>query len=143
LSVEQAKTAHKMWATDPEQKLAYSGATKWARRHCPQVIMGVHTIEDLEAIQEREEAEAKPRRPAPKSLADLMHQDIQAKPTNIDADAPPIPEPLTLAQEFAACTTLKEATALRDRISGPDGSGNEQEAAEAEELFAEWCKLNR
>lgn len=49
LSVAQAKTANEMWVKDPEQKLAYSGAIKWARRHCPEVVMGVHTIEDLEA----------------------------------------------------------------------------------------------
>lgn len=147
LSVDQAKTANKMWATDPEQKLAYSGATKWARRHCPQVIMGVHTIEDLEAIQEREDEESKPRRPAPKTLADLMHEDVkQPQTANIDAGEPetePKHPELTLAQEFAACATLKDATALRDRISGPDGRGTEEEAEHAEELFAQWKKLNK
>jgi len=83
---------------------------------------------------------------APRTLSDLIAKDMQAAATkqtetNIDADAPQ--SELTLAQEFAACTTLKEATALRDRISGPDGIGNEQEAAQAEELFAQWVKLNK
>lgn len=49
LSVRQAKTNNKMWTNDPEQKLVYSGVTKWARRHCPEVILGVATEDDLDA----------------------------------------------------------------------------------------------
>lgn len=54
LSVEQGKTANEMWIKDPEQKLAYSGAIKWARRHCPQLVMGVRTVEDLEQMNDSE-----------------------------------------------------------------------------------------
>lgn len=50
LSVGQAKTDNKMWKTDPEQKLCYSGATKWARRYCPEILLGVATDDDLEHI---------------------------------------------------------------------------------------------
>lgn len=56
LSVRQAKTANDMWIRDPEQKLAYSGAIRWARRHCPEITLGVVTDDDLERI-----AEQKPR----------------------------------------------------------------------------------
>lgn len=52
ITLAQAKTQNKMWVTDPEQKLWYSGVIKWARRHCPEVIMGVLTEEDIERIQE-------------------------------------------------------------------------------------------
>lgn len=48
LSVGQAKTSNKMWTADPQQKLWYSGATKWARRHRPEVLLGVMTDDDLE-----------------------------------------------------------------------------------------------
>lgn len=50
LSVKDAKTDNDMWRKDPEQKLIYSGATKWARRHCPEVILGVLTDDDVERI---------------------------------------------------------------------------------------------
>ena len=52
LSVGKARTKNEMWTKDPEQKLVYSGAIKWARRHCPEVILGVVTEDDLERIQE-------------------------------------------------------------------------------------------
>jgi len=52
LSVGQAKTGNQMWTKDLEQKLVYSGATKWARRHCPEVILGVLTDDDIEKMNE-------------------------------------------------------------------------------------------
>ncbi len=57
LSVAQAKTANQMWTKDPDQKLYYSGVVKWARRHCPEVIMGVLTDDDVERIADKPKVE--------------------------------------------------------------------------------------
>jgi hypothetical protein len=54
VSVAQAKTDNSMWTKDPEQKLGYTGATKWARRHKPQIILGVQTDDDLDSMDMRE-----------------------------------------------------------------------------------------
>ena len=35
------------WATDPKQQICYVAIRKWARRHKPGVILGVHTPEEL------------------------------------------------------------------------------------------------
>jgi hypothetical protein len=51
LSVGQAKTDNKMWTTDADQKLVYSGVTKWARRHCPELMLGVLTLDDLDKMK--------------------------------------------------------------------------------------------
>ena len=82
LSVRQAKTENRMWTEDPRQKLVYSGSIRWARRHCPEVVMGVLTDDDLERIREREE-DATPATPAPpRSLADLTARlEAPAEPT--------------------------------------------------------------
>lgn len=69
LSVHQAKTSNEMWTKDPEQKLAYSGAIRWARRHCPEVVMGVQSVEDLERIADSEAAK---KLPAAKTLDALI-----------------------------------------------------------------------
>jgi hypothetical protein len=42
----KVKTDNQMWAKDPDQKLCYNGAIKWARRHCPELILGVITEDD-------------------------------------------------------------------------------------------------
>jgi hypothetical protein len=52
VSVKQAKTQNQMWTKDPEQKLVYTGAIRWARRHKPEVVMGVLTEEDLDTMRE-------------------------------------------------------------------------------------------
>lgn len=58
LSVGQAKTDNGMWIKDPDQKLFYSGVAKWARRHCPELILGVMTVEDLEGLRSGREEQA-------------------------------------------------------------------------------------
>jgi hypothetical protein len=50
LSVAQAKTDNQMWKADPDQKLVYSGVIKWARRYCPELVLGVLIDDDVEKI---------------------------------------------------------------------------------------------
>lgn len=38
------------WATDPQQQITYAATKKWARRYCPDVILGVYTPDELEAF---------------------------------------------------------------------------------------------
>lgn len=51
VKVKDARTNNKMWNTDPEQKLCYNGAIKWARRHSPELVMGVISEDDGERIE--------------------------------------------------------------------------------------------
>ncbi|GAA2867090.1 hypothetical protein GCM10010837_18000 [Aminobacter niigataensis] len=37
-----------LWKTDPRQQLGYYAARSWARRHCPEVILGVYDREEAE-----------------------------------------------------------------------------------------------
>lgn len=52
LSVGDARTTNQMWTKDPEQKLVYSGSVKWARRHAPEILLGVLTDDDLDRIRD-------------------------------------------------------------------------------------------
>lgn len=36
------------WATDPQQQITYVAVKKWARRYCPDVILGVYTPDEFE-----------------------------------------------------------------------------------------------
>lgn len=51
LRLGDARTDNQMWRKDPDQKLIYSGVVKWARRHCPEVVLGVLTDDDIERIE--------------------------------------------------------------------------------------------
>ena len=43
-----ARTNNKVWNTQPDQQLAYHGARVWARRHTPEVMLGVYSEEEME-----------------------------------------------------------------------------------------------
>lgn len=40
-----------LWKSDPQQQLGYFAARSWARRHCPEVILGVYDREEAEQFQ--------------------------------------------------------------------------------------------
>jgi hypothetical protein len=63
LLLSQVKTDQKMWTADPEQKIFYSGATKWCRRFMPDLVLGAVSVEDIERIEyvSRTDNQAVPR----------------------------------------------------------------------------------
>ena len=52
------------WATDPKQQLSYACLKKWARLHCPDVILGIHTTEEVELRETPEEKDVTPLKAA-------------------------------------------------------------------------------
>lgn len=46
--IKDARTGNKVWNTQPDQQLAYHGARVWARRHTPEVMLGVLAPEEME-----------------------------------------------------------------------------------------------
>lgn len=40
-----------LWKSDPEQQLGYFSARSWARRHCPEVLLGVYDRDEVENFQ--------------------------------------------------------------------------------------------
>lgn len=38
-----------LWTADPRQQLAYLGAKRWARLHCPDVVLGLYSEDELSA----------------------------------------------------------------------------------------------
>lgn len=140
LKLSTFTTGKSRWAKDPAGMIVKCAEASALRKAFPTQLGGLYSREEMDhlsdtRIEKRDAGIVSPMVTA--SSLDQLAASIEKE------FKPPIVEPLTLAQEFAACTTKAEATALRDRISGPDGSGNEAEAAQAEELFAQWLKLNK
>lgn len=49
-----------LWKSDPDQQLGYFSIRSWARRHTPEVILGVYTADEVETF-EPIEREVKPK----------------------------------------------------------------------------------
>lgn len=129
LRVGDAKTENQMWRKDPEQKLVYSGAVKWARRYCPEVVLGVVTDDDIDRINESQPQlanaqevkpvfDSEPETPEPVAAKpSKMPRKVAAKP-DAEKSAPatePTPEP---AAEVEVPTPVVEPEpAAQDRLA--------------------------
>lgn len=127
LSVRQARTGNEMWAKDPDQKLAYCGAIRWARRHVPEVLDGVLTEDDLEAIAEvsvppadtrtAEEVAAEveaARKAAMQKQRDALKGTATSKPADAPTTSPP---PASQGPAAAAKVEAKPtATPITDAV---------------------------
>lgn len=103
------------WTRDPDQKLCYSGATKWARRHCPQVILGILTDDDVDKIAAEEpKAEAKRKRVfiGQDEQPEKTHEPEQPKKEPIDMDA--------FAEHVYACKTLAALDKAEKALDGKE-----------------------
>ena len=74
LLMTQARTRNStLWADDPKQQLAYLALKRWSRLHCPDVILGVYTPEEL--AEPRGEIDVTPERPGTSS-ADALADEL-------------------------------------------------------------------
>lgn len=67
VKLKDARTSNKVWQTQPDQQLMYHGVRVWARRHTPELMLGVYSPEEFDdptAMPAK-----KPPRPAPLELA--------------------------------------------------------------------------
>lgn len=46
---KDAKTSNEQWTKQPDQQLAYHGARVWARRHMPELMLGVYSAEEFDS----------------------------------------------------------------------------------------------
>jgi hypothetical protein len=105
--LRSVKTDNKMWTSDPDQKLLYTGVIHWARRFCPGVLLGISTVEDLERIdQEEREKNVMPR--APSTLdsfgngAPVTPAPAAAGAGTVGGDAQAEPMPVSVGEEPVA-----------------------------------------
>lgn len=48
LTLQEAKTSNGMWTKQPDQQLVYAATRVWARRHAPEVMLGVYAPEEFD-----------------------------------------------------------------------------------------------
>ena len=88
LSLTMAQVGHvrnsPLWAADPRQQLAYLAAKRFSRLHCPDVILGVYTPDEL-----ADRGNSEPRNVTPKTAnagaESLMQRVSKAKQATAEA----------------------------------------------------------
>ncbi|VXB51039.1 DNA single-strand annealing protein RecT-like protein [Pantoea brenneri] len=115
LMLSQAQVRNStLWASDPKQQLAYLAVKRWSRLHCPDVIMGVYTPDELEG-EPRGERDITPR-----STADLntmigsSNEPAQAADSHGGLDDDVLVA--GLQEEIELADTLEKAVAIGEKI---------------------------
>jgi len=87
-----------LWQTDPQQQLGYYSIRSWARRHTPEVLLGVYAPDELD--ENRGPDQAKDVTPRP-SMADRLPGARQAETgfsaANVDAEIASATQPTATA----------------------------------------------
>src|SRR5262245_5411338 len=63
--IKDARTANKVWTSQPDQQLMYHGSRVWARRHAPELMLGVYSPEEFDEPAPLQPRSKLPPKPAP------------------------------------------------------------------------------
>jgi hypothetical protein len=115
VTLNEAKTSNALWTKQPDQQLVYFGTRAWARRHAPEVMLGVYSPEEFDQQPHRDtfagptiEHAHEPAVEQPKPLVEPKPMTHPAKPTVTQwLDA--------LALELAAAEGSEEVDAILAR----------------------------
>lgn len=134
LRMKDARTGNDMWKKDPDQKLVYSGSIKWARRYCPEVVLGVLTDDDLERITEVAPLPPAPQRKSLDSLADELLDRKTVTVASVEASPePPVDFNAELLEaietEINACAGIRDVDVVLDRYTNPEATLDEEQRA--------------
>ena len=98
--LKDARTNNQHWAKSPDQMLAYHGARVWARRYCPEVMLGVYAPEEMD--------DAPPAVPLPPARGPVMDAEPEAlRP--VMASGPTVAEGWPVLTPAGAIVTVKPA----------------------------------
>lgn len=99
VALKNAKTQNKVWQTQPDQQLMYHGVRVWARRHTPELMLGVYSPEEFDEPTPARPAAKLPPMPAKNVMLPPHDEetgeiiDDSPLPSAVEAAAPAPPEP--------------------------------------------------
>jgi hypothetical protein len=105
------------WATDPMQQIGYLAIRKWARRHTPDVLLGVYTPEEhqtRETVRDMGAAQEVPRAQAASGIS--RTEDVKQR---MKRSAPPkLADVLRVIEDATNADELTAAGELATRLTG-------------------------
>lgn len=133
-----------LWKTDPEQQLGYYSARAWARRHVPEVILGVYDRDEIMDEQEQVQPPAPPTPPVelevidpPKPKATKKKEQVEEAVTEtVDKKETPPTEEIDVAgiaqeveEALGNCRSIEELQEVWDEFDLMAKYGSNEDAA--------------
>ena len=91
-----------LWRNDPDQQLGYYSARAWARRHFPELLLGIYTKEEIETERIIKDVTPEPSTYAQKAMQ--ARAAARAEPEIPDADEVDQADPMEDVREDAAAS---------------------------------------
>lgn len=147
LSMAQVGTVRNspLWVADPRQQIAYLGVKRWGRLHCPDVLLGVYTPDELEempaggGVKDVSPAPAQSRAASIKDKLRGQKAPAAAKAPDdvIDAEAEKVE--LTLQSVKGGITAATDPVSMKSALADVElflqDEGNEQHRDEISQLY--------
>lgn len=133
-----------LWKTDPDQQLAYYSTRAFARRHCPDVLLGIYDPDELAAANMRDVTPARPSLAARLKVADGA-EGFSAE--HVDAETGEVTEEDPETEAGAGGAASQEAASLTEEKSEDAASetasddADQAAADEAEETLLDKGRL--
>ena len=130
-----------LWKTDPRQQLAYYGARSWARRHCPEVILGVYDRDEMEGRGPDNARDITPAQPSVMQRLQARQQEVQETREGFDADfvqreteslSAPAADPIDEPSEASPSPDVESGTGSPAPSDGPALDHSEDEHDDGE-----------
>lgn len=150
VDLKDAKTTNQMWTRQVDQQLVYFATRAWARRHVPEVMLGVYSPEEFDAsppfngttLDHTPESTpaAPPPSPAPKRRTarewlDNLALSLSVAQTEADVDAIVATDEVQKALAGFRNGALSELNALMAEAMARVGTPHDPETGEVEEGF--------
>lgn len=127
-----------LWASDPKQQLAYLATKRWSRLHCPDVIMGVYTPDELQEATPRVERDITP----PAATAHGVNSLINSKPEQKDQARNEGRVPDEILKSFTDAASNAESVETLDLIfNGGTWPDSKKRPGAKDALSGKWLEM--
>lgn len=124
ITLAEAKTTNQFWTRQPDQQLVYFGTRAWARRHAPEIMLGIYSAEEFDEPAPRQDFAGptidgiSTTEPGGKTSGQVLPPDLSKGELRdaINAEIPLTPAPKRTARQWlddlrlrvAQCQTTEE-----------------------------------
>ena len=120
------------WATDPQQQICYVADRKFARRYCPEAILGIYDIEELEPVEPKFMGPADVVQPAAPATypQDQFDKNLPAWTKVIESSRKTAEQIITMAETKHPLTADQKAAVRKVKSQGAAPAANQAQDVE-------------
>lgn len=113
-----AKTNNRVWQSQPDQQLMYHGARVWARRHTPELMLGVYSPEEFDEVKKE------PPKAAPNVMIEHDPETGEIQSAAANEETPPSLAPAVDAAPSANSSAGGAALSITDQARAKAKQGD-------------------